>query len=96
MSTTKLSHFTTHQHLLKDALADPSFKREYDKLEPEYQLTAALIKARLASNLTQDELAKKAGVNQATIARIEGGANNPTVHTLTRVATALGKKITLV
>ena len=45
--------------------------------------------------LTQDQLAQKAGVHQATIARIESGDNNLTVRTLTRVAAALGKKLTL-
>lgn len=96
MSTNNYSRFTKHRDVLKKALQDPEFKAAYDALEPEYQLARQLIEARLAKNLTQEELAKKAGVNQATIARLESGMSNPTMATVSRVASALGKELRLV
>jgi len=40
--------------------------------------------------LTQHELAEKAGVGIATIARIEKGTRRPTFRTIKRLAAALG------
>ncbi len=80
----------------KQALRDPGLKKAYDDLEPEYRLASSLIEARLNKNLTQEELAKKAGVTQNTITRLESGVNNPTFATVNRVANALGKELKLV
>ena len=79
----------------KELLADPAIRAEADKLEAEYQLARQLIGARLSKQLTQQELAKKAGVKQAYIARLESGHANPTVESLNRVAGALGLKLKL-
>lgn len=80
----------------KQALKDPELKKAYDDLKPEYRLASSLIEARLEKNLTQEELAKKAGVTQNTITRLESGENNPTFATVNRVANALGKELKLV
>ncbi len=44
---------------------------------------------RLKAGLTQKELARRAGVSQALIARIEGGAVNPRLSTLQRIVRVL-------
>jgi len=44
---------------------------------------------RLKAGLTQKELAKRAGVSQALIARIESGAVNPRLSTLQRIVRVL-------
>ena len=80
----------------EQALKDPAVKAAYDALEPEYRLAESMIKARLSKQLTQEELAKKAGVSQTTIARLESGTNNPTIVTVNRVASVLGKELRLV
>ncbi len=82
---------------LKARLAKNSdFVREYEALEDEFRLAGELVKARLERKLTQAQLADKMGVQQAAIARLEGGASNPSYKTLARVAKALDKKIALV
>ena len=68
----------------------------YNVLESEYRLASSLIKARIEKRLTQQQLADIAGVTQNTITRLESGTTNPTIGTLTRVASALGKEIRLV
>lgn len=80
----------------KELLKDSKTRAEVEKLEPEYQLARQLIKARLAKKLTQDELAKKIGVKQEYIARLESGQANPTLETVSRVSKALDKKLKLV
>jgi len=87
---------TTWKEYKKEALKDPEFKKAYDALEPEYRLAHSLIQARLDKKLTQEQLAKKAGVTQNTITRLESGTTNPTVGTINRVAGALGKELQLV
>ena len=74
---------------------DPEFKAEYDVSETEYQLTRSLIAARIASNMTQKELADKSGVRQSNISRIESGSCSPTVATLQALAEGLGKKLVI-
>lgn len=96
MKANKLRRFKTFQEHKAEALKNPEFKAAYEALEPEYQMAQLMIEARLAKKLTQEQLAKKAGVNQATIARLESGTNNPTIATVTRVASALGKELTIV
>jgi len=53
---------------------------------------------RLKAGLTQTELARRAGVSQSLIARIESGKVNPRVSTLMKIYTALrdfvGEKLT--
>jgi DNA-binding XRE family transcriptional regulator len=79
---------------LKDAwMKDPSFRAEYDRLKPEYELALALIKARGKAGLTQAEVAKKMGTTQSVVARIESGQNPPNLKTLERYAEAVGKRI---
>ena len=47
-------------------------------------------KLRKNHKLSQEELAKKAGITYSTLIKIESGANkNPTMETLTKLADAL-------
>lgn len=87
---------TTWKDHKKELMKNPKFKEAYEALEPEYRLASELIAARLKSKLTQEELAEKAGVSRTVISRLEGGATNPTVGTVNRVASVLGKQIKLV
>ena len=43
---------------LKEQLKNPKFKKEFDDLEPEYQIIREMIKAREENNITQVELFK--------------------------------------
>lgn len=89
------SKFTTYEEFKAKALKDPEFKKEYDALEAEFALVDEVISARLAKKMTQAELAKKAGMKQEAVARLEGGDSNPTFATLTKIAKALDKKVVL-
>lgn len=71
----------------------PNFVREYEALEEEFALAAALIKARADAGLTQEELAQRMGTTQSAIARLEGGKSRPSTTTLTKVAKATGTKL---
>lgn len=50
---------------------DPEFQAEYDALEDEFALAAALIKARSQADTTQEQVAEATGTTQAVVARLE-------------------------
>ena len=49
--------------------------------------------ARENAEITQKELAKKTGINQANISKIERGMANPSLATLKRLATGMGMQL---
>ncbi len=49
--------------------------------------------ARARAGLTQSKLARKCGMKQESIARIESGRSLPSTRTLETIAKALGKEI---
>jgi transcriptional regulator with XRE-family HTH domain len=53
-------------------------------------VTLKLKEVRESRFLTQYELAKKAGLGVATIARIEEGKTSPRLRTIRKIAEALG------
>ena len=85
----------SHKDYLNEQLKNPEFAAAYEVLEPQYQIARAIIAARLESGMTQAELAEKVSLSQSNISRLESGTFNPTVQTLEKVATGLGKKLTL-
>jgi ribosome-binding protein aMBF1 (putative translation factor) len=75
-----------------ELLADPAVKAEYDKLAPEFEIAAELIRARVQAGLSQAELAERMGTSQSTIARLESGQTLPSTKTLLRIAKATGTR----
>lgn len=57
---------------------------------PEFNLADRVRKAREVTGLSQDELAARAGVGRATLARIEQGKNVPRRATIIALAFATG------
>jgi DNA-binding XRE family transcriptional regulator len=78
---------------LEQQLQDPEFKEEWDSSKPEYELMRLLVLARSKNNMTQAELAKKTGIRQSNISRIENGKCSPNLETLIKLAKGLNKKI---
>ncbi len=78
---------------LNTQMKDPEFKKEYDALEPEFEIIQAMIDARKDAGLTQQELAKRTGIAQSDISKLERGNANPSLRTLRRLAAGMGKKL---
>lgn len=74
-------------------LKDPEVRKEYDALEDEFALIAAVAKARIRAGLTQAQLAKRMKTTQSTVARLESGRGRPSTRTLTRFAKATGHRL---
>ncbi|MGL5724671.1 MAG: helix-turn-helix domain-containing protein [Cetobacterium sp.] len=78
---------------LNDQLNNKELKKEYDKLAPEYEIISAIIKARNKKGLTQSELAKTIGTDQARISKLEKETLNPSLDFLKRIANGLGQEL---
>ena len=83
------------EKLKADLMKDPGFRREYEKLEPEFAIARAIIDARVKRKISQEELARKMGTGQAVISRLEGANASPSLSLIKRLANALGLKVEL-
>jgi len=86
---------TTFREHLEEQMKDPAFRRAWEETELGHQVARALIKLRLELNLTQEELAKRAGVPQSVIARLESGRHLPSLRSLEKIARKLGLQVKL-
>lgn len=75
-----------------EQMKNPEFRAAYDALEPEYTLIRELIDLRIKRGLSQRELARRAGMQQPTLARVESG-KTASLRTLRRVANALNADV---
>ena len=70
-------------------LKNPEFKRLYDESRPEFEITCAIIRARIKNKMTQKELARRMNTTQSVISRVEQAKTSPSVSFLKRLAAAL-------
>ena len=84
---------TKFNDFLKEQLADPKLRAEYEALEPEFTIIQAMIDARKGAGLTQKQLSERTGIAQADISKLENGSANPSLRTLRRLASGLGMKL---
>ena len=66
---------------------------EMEEYDIDAEVRDLVISARNAADLTQKQLAQRAGVSQANISKIENGNYHPSLSTLKRIAGALGKRL---
>ena len=83
----------TFDDMLNEQLKDINFRKEYEDIQTEMDVIRAIIDARTAQNLTQKELSKRTGINQADISKLENGTRNPTVNLLKRLAEGMGMEL---
>ena len=76
-------------------MEDPEFREEYARIGAEYALIEALVRARAAARLTQAELARRLGITQSAVARLEGGRVSPSFATLRRYPEVTGLRLTV-
>lgn len=77
----------------KAMLEDAAYRREYEALDEEFSLIAAMLDARQKAGLTQAQVAERMGVSQPVVAKLEAGRSNVSINTLQRYAQATGCKL---
>ena len=80
---------------LNELMKDPEFRKEWESMEPEFQIIKAMIDARNEKGITQKELSSLTGITQGDISKLENGTANPSIRTLQRIAEGLGKNLVI-
>ena len=85
----------TFEDFKEKALKRSEVKKEYDKLEVEFDLKLKLIKIRKEANLTQEEIASRMNNSKSNISRLESlnSKISPTISTLNAYANAAGYRL---
>jgi predicted transcriptional regulator len=80
----------------KELLKNKAVKTEYEKLQPEYELARSIMEQRIRKKMTQLDVAKKTGMPQSSVARIEGLTHGlPRLSTLKKIAQALDAELVI-
>lgn len=79
--------------LHREWLKRPGYKAAYAALAEEFNLASAMIEARAAAGLTQQQLAERMHTTQTVIARLESGKVKPSTRTLEKFAAAIGMRL---
>lgn len=66
-------------------LDDVEYRGEYGSESAKLEIAAALADARALAGVTQRDLAERAGVSQAYVAKLEQGGANPTIGNIGRL-----------
>lgn len=81
------------EEIKERAKKSEEFKEAYNHANIEYELKKELAKKRKDLNITQNIIAKKSGLKQQEISRIETEGNSPTLRVFLRYLEALNLKI---
>lgn len=87
---------TSLEDVIKESMKEPGFRRGYNEAMDRIRLAKQLYDIRKLKRMTQKTVAQRTGMPQSVIARIESGKHGMSIETLTKMAVALGKQVTLV
>ena len=86
----KLSELKSARQVRAEDLRDPEVRAEYERTALAHAVAMRVIKYRTEQGLSQSALARKLGMQQPAIARLEAGDHQPSLATLARLAAGLG------
>jgi transcriptional regulator with XRE-family HTH domain len=79
----------------EELLTDPEVRREVERDAFAHEVALWILRYRTEHGWSQRELARRVGVKQPVIARLEAGETEPKVSTLARLAEALGTDLVI-
>src|ERR1051326_29161 len=91
----KLSELRTAAEIHKQDMHDLDYRREYDRTRLANDVAIKVIRYRVKHHLSQAALARRLGIRQPNVARLESGEHEPSVATLARLADVLGLDFSL-
>lgn len=86
----KVSELRTAREFHERDMQDPEYRREYERTQLANDVAIEVIRYRAAHGLTQTELGRMIGMRQPHVARLEAGDHEPSLTTLSRLASVLG------
>ncbi len=79
-----------------EQMKNPAFAAAYEEIQPEMAVIRAIVEAREASHLTQQELSERTGIAQTEISKLENGNRNPSIKLLQRLAAGMQMNLKIV
>lgn len=83
------------QEINKRLENDVELKKAYEYAQREYEVLKQLIKMRNEMGLSQCDVARKSGLTQQMVSRIETAGNSPTLRNFIKYIDSLGLEIKL-
>ena len=81
---------TFEELLAEEKLRDPEFAAEWQRTALAREFADVILRYRIDEKLSQRQLAKRLGVSQPRVAKLESGEHNPSVDTIVSVVRQLG------
>ena len=81
------------KYIIQRKKTDREFEEGFDDGYQSFKIGALLKQARVASGLTQEEIAEKLHTKKSAISRIENHAEDIRLSTLEKFASVLGRKL---
>lgn len=78
---------------LREFEGDPAYEATRASLRAQTNLAINVHRLRAALDLSQEDVARRAGMRQPAVSKIERGDSNPRLDTLSRLARALGVEV---
>ncbi|MBA2277796.1 MAG: helix-turn-helix domain-containing protein [Chloroflexia bacterium] len=83
------------QEMLTEQLKDPDFREDWERTAIARAVAIQVIKFRAEQGLSQTALARRLGVSQSVVGRLELGEHEPKLSTLRRLTQVLGLRFSL-
>lgn len=83
------------ENLLGQQLKEPEFRADWERTALARSVADQVIRYRIEHSLSQRALARKLGVSQAVVGRLELGEHEPKISTLSRLAQKLGLRFSI-
>lgn len=91
MKEQKLMTFKSH---LKELMQNPEFAKGFEEEKKRLGISIEIAMQRQKLKISQTQLAKRSGITQQQLSRLERGENF-NINTLIKVCNSLGMKLTL-
>jgi ribosome-binding protein aMBF1 (putative translation factor) len=86
----RLEDLRSGEEVLADELRNPAVRQEWERTALARAVAVRIVEYRAQHGLSQTALARRLGMKQPAIARLEAGDHNPSLDTLARLAHGLG------
>ena len=86
----KLSELARYEDIVAADMENPEYRAEWERTRFAHEVAMSVIQYRVDHGLTQAELARRLGMRQPHVARLEAGDHEPSLTTLRRLAQRLG------
>ena len=86
----KLSDLRSAGEIHEQDMSDPEYRREHERTKLANDVAIRVLAYRTRHGMSQTELARKLGMRQPNIARLESGEHEPSLSTLAKLAEVLG------